>query len=76
MAINEIWYHMSTQPDFLQKAEVRFYVSNRDNKYVNHSGQSYTIHKGDVAVFIKYGNNFVDFPLETNINNYPNASIE
>lgn len=76
MAINEIWYHMSTQPDFLQNAEVRFYIANRDSKYVNHSGQSYTIRKGDVAVFIKYKNNFVDFPLETNINNYPNASVE
>ena len=82
MSINDQYFFMSNQPDFAEKVVANFYISKRGLKYTNpRTGQSYEIKPGDVAVYVEYTEqngtkHFADFPLITNIKNYPNASTE
>lgn len=76
MYYNDIYFHMSQQPDFLENVTVSFYVSDRDKRYRNKKGFGYDIKKGDVVLFVKYKNNFCDLPLITSSTYHPSSNEE
>lgn len=54
MLYNDIYYHMSQKPDFLEKVKVSFYVANESKTYQNSRKYGYNINKGDVVMYIEY----------------------
>ena len=82
MDINGNYYQMSTQPDFIEKAQFDIYIANKQSTYRNpQGGNSYTIKPGDPVVYISYTDkqgkkHWADIPLLIDESYFTNASLE
>ena len=82
MSINDNYYWMSKQPDFLEKSTFTLYVATKDMPYVNkRTGASYQIKRGELAVYVTYTDkdgkkHWADIPLMIDESYYPNATEE
>lgn len=82
MSINDNYYWMSKQPDFLEKSTFSLYVATKDMRYVNkRTGASYAIKPGELAVYVTYTDkdgkkHWADIPLMIDESYYPNATEE
>ena len=82
MDINGNYYQMSTQPDFMEKAQFNLYIANKQMTYRNpQGGNSYTIKPGDPVLYISYTDkqgkkHWADIPLLIDETYFKNASLE
>lgn len=80
MSMNDNYYWMSKQPDFLEKATFNLYVATKEMHYTNRrTNASYTIKPGELAVYVAYTDkdgkqHWADIPLMIDESYYPNAT--
>ncbi len=80
MSINNNYYWMSKQPDFLEKATFSLQLATKDGGYKNpRTGASYAIKRGEPIVYIEYidkdgKKHWADIPLMIDESYYPNAT--